>query len=231
MNILTIDLIFTITILTSLVIVLLVFYTNQQTKLRDYLSQKKKLEEELHAFKLQSPHQGLLSTIDSALGQTSNQIIEETRLFREKAEGLLKKQLSSYSIQENEAAAKISQDYLREYQQALTVVKKNNIKIIQTILNTIKSDAQNSIQDFKDIIEKETLKSQKIVEEKIEREYEDLRKELDVYKQKRLSQIDNSIYEILEQVSKEVLGKALRLSEQETLILEALRNAKEDGVL
>ena len=119
---------------------------------------------------------------------------------------------------------------MADYKNTLETLKINNLKLLQSIINDIKTQAQTNVEDFKEILEKETVKSQQLVGEKIDEEYQTLHKELEIYKAKRLKQIDDSVYEILQNVSKKVLGKSIKLNDQEELVLDSLAEAKKEGL-
>jgi hypothetical protein len=50
------------------------------------------------------------------------------------------------------------------------------------------------------------------------------------YKNQELQKVESGIYELLENVSKLVLGKALSLSGHEELIEKSLKEAKKEGI-
>ncbi len=45
-----------------------------------------------------------------------------------------------------------------------------------------------------------------------------------------MKKLEGQIYKILEDVSKMAIGKSIRLADHEQLIIDALENAKKDGI-
>jgi len=125
---------------------------------------------------------------------------------------------------------KASQDFLEEYKKELESLKQKNIEILKNTSKSIEEDTLREVEDFDSIIEKETVASQKIIQEKIEKDYARVQKEVDEYKTQMVNKVDEQIYKILQEVSKLVLGKSLSLAEHEQLIIDALDQAKKDGL-
>lgn len=129
-----------------------------------------------------------------------------------------------------ESLKKVSLEFTNNYQRALDEIKKEHIDMFKNISQDIEKDAMSEISDFKEIIKKESFASQKIVGKKIEEEYQDLEKQLKDYKEKKLAEINDSVYKILSLVSKQVLGKTLSFDQHEELIIKALEEAKAEGL-
>src|SRR3989344_9475922 len=66
---------------------------------------------------------------------------------------------------------KASQDFLEEYKKELESLKQKNIEILKNTSKSIEEDTLREVEDFDSIIEKETVASQKIIQEKIEKHY------------------------------------------------------------
>jgi hypothetical protein len=94
--------------------------------------------------------------------------------------------------------------------------------MLHTILEMLEGGA-----DFKEILEKETLGSQKIVGEKIEGRYQEVRKEIENYRSTELLRVREDIYKIVENAIELAIGKSLDRQTHEDLVMEALREAIE----
>lgn len=158
-------------------------------------------------------------------------IIEDTNVSYELLKKTFEQQLKAASYHSSQKFEGISDEFLKVYQKTLTDLKDNNIKIISNISKDIENSTRLELEDFKETLKKETLDSQKIVEGKIEQGYQMAEKELEDYKAERLKKIEDEIYNIIQNVSKEVLGKTLSLQEHEQLVIEALEKAKKEGKL
>lgn len=127
-------------------------------------------------------------------------IEKAAKMNQEKFAQQLDERTEKVVVKHSQQLAKVSEATLQRYQQALN----QNINKSINILKSISKD-----------IEKGALKA-------MEAEVEDYRRE-------RLKKVEEQIYEIISNLSQEVLGKSLSLREHEKLIFEALKKAKKQG--
>src|SRR3989344_1265443 len=137
------------------------------------------------------------------------------------------KRIASLQIKEFEKA---TSDFMKLYTQVLQDLKLKNIEVFQSNSKNIEVNTIEEIKNFKQSKESLTVSSQKLVQKKIGSDYLTAKKEIQNYKETTLKKIDQEIYELLEKVSKLVLGKALSLSEHEDLIQKSLEKAKKEGI-
>src|SRR3989338_742124 len=112
----------------------------------------------------------------------------------------------------------------------LESLKQKNIDIVKNVSKDIEEDTVKDVEDFDNILQKETFAAQKIVEDKLEKEYSNVQQNRQDYKNEMLKKAEEEIYKILETVSKLTLGKSIPLADHEQLIIEALEKAKKDGI-
>src|SRR3989338_10710321 len=86
---------------------------------------------------------------------------------------------------------------------------KENVNLFKNISKDIQEKAGSEIKDFRDILEKETLESQKIVGEKIESRYQEVQKEIENYRSTELLKVREDIYKIVENTIELAIGKSL----------------------
>ncbi len=153
-------------------------------------------------------------------------IISEANVSQDLLKKAFEEELKKVSLDQGKEIKTISEELLKVYQKELTDLKQNNIKIISNISKDIESSTRAELEDFKEILKKETFASQKIVEGKIEQDYQIVEKKLQAYEAERIKKIEDHIYNIIQNVSKEVLGKTLSLQEHEQLVIDALEKAK-----
>lgn len=137
------------------------------------------------------------------------------------------KRIASLQIKEFEKA---TSDFLKLYTQVLQDLKSKNIEVFQNVSKDIETNTTGEIKNFISSMEELTVSSEKLVKKKIDTDYLTVKKEIESYKAEELKKIDQEIYELLEKVSKLVLGKALSLSEHEDLIEKSLEKAKKEGM-
>lgn len=134
------------------------------------------------------------------------------------------------SKEQKEALSHASSELLDGFRKSIQELQQETINTVRNISKGIEEGVVSEMKDFKEVLQKETVDSQKIVEQKIEEEYKAAQTDVDSYKKEQLKKIDTSIYDILQLVAKEVLGKSLSLGEHEALVTEALEKAKTEGV-
>jgi len=163
--------------------------------------------------------------------QKAAKIIADAHLVDDNAQNEVQEQLKTLSLNKIKDFEKTSTDLFRVYKQELEDLKLNTLKIVNNITKDIENDTIKELKDFKEILKKETYASQKIVEQKIEQQYAETEKEIEAYKEDRIKKVEDEIYNILQNVSKLVLGKAISLQDHEQLVIDALNKIKEEKVL
>src|SRR3989344_5741963 len=146
-------------------------------------------------------------------------IIQKANLFVNVKNYDFNKELKSVTQKELKAFEKTTLDFIKVYENVLNDLKTRNVEIFQNISNNIETSTLGEIKKFNSVIEQETISSQKM-----------LAKDIDAYRQDRLRIVDERIFEILEKVSKLVLGKAISPSDQEALIIDSLEKAKKEAI-
>lgn len=209
-------------------LVVIVFYLSRVTKtlhanlnMKDEASQK-------NAELLDTVRIKAVKIIDDANSQAVD-IISKVTLSTDVASENFKEDLSRTSSAQIKEFEKATSDFTRIYSQILQDLKTKNIEVFQNVSKDIEVNTMEEIRNFKESMQKLTSLSQKEVKKKIDIDYEVSKKEIENYKKEELQKIDSKIYELLEKMSKLVLGKALSLSEHEDLIEKSLEKAKKEG--
>ena len=87
------------------------------------------------------------------------------------------------------------------------------------------------VEEFKDVLEKETLGSEELVRQKVNEKYQKIEQELEEYKRIQFEKLDESIYRVLAKITKEIVGEAVSLEGQQELVMRVLEEAKKEGSL
>lgn len=125
---------------------------------------------------------------------------------------------------------KASQDYLIAYKDALrSVTEKSNLMLLN-ISNDIKTDAKSELTIFRSMLREEVVKMNGDIKNDLAEIFKEAQKEADEYKKSKLAELDMQIVKMVEEVTKNVVGKVLSLDEHEKLILKALDEAKKQQV-
>jgi hypothetical protein len=140
-----------------------------------------------------------------------------------------KENLSRVSSAQIKEFEKVTADFAKLYSQILQELKTNNVEVFQNASKEIETNTMVEVKNFKESMQQLTISAQKEVQEKINADYTVAKKEIEDYRKEELQKIDSGIYELLEKISKLVIGKTLSLSEHEDLIEKSLEKAKKEG--
>lgn len=152
------------------------------------------------------------------ISESKNLTVDSKKVLDDALSELIKTQVTSFQ--------KASEEFLQEYKNELEMLKSNTVQVARNVSKDIEADAVKEVDNYRQILEKETIDSQKIVEQKIEADYEKAQKEVAAHKDEMLKKIDDEIYRLLENVSKEAIGKSIPMAQHEELIISALEKAK-----
>lgn len=216
------DLIIAIFILSISLGAIVISYTKTVRKLHDLYKEKSTAQKEM----LKKSDHILEEAREKAL-----KIVSDANLFDDSTKKMFDQELKMIQEGQVKTLEKLSYDLLNVYQKELTDLKENNIKLMSNISKDIENSVIAELKDFREILKKETYDSQKIVETKIEETYKATQKEIEDYKTERLKKVEGQIFEIIQNVSREVLGKTLSRDEHEQLVMDALEKAKKEGAL
>lgn len=226
------ELVVTIFILALTIIMLIVYFSRLTKKfqLQRVENESKKNEiDQKNSYLLDTTRQKTIRIIDEANNKALD-IIQQAHLFAATTNDNFNEGLKAVTERQLKGFEKATSDYIKIYQSVLDDLKSKNIEIFQNISNNIEISTLGEIKKFKVVIEQATISSQKMLKKKIDHEYSLAKKDIDSYKQNELNMINERIYEILEKVSKLVLGQVIELSQHEELIIDSLEKAKKEAI-
>jgi len=165
--------------------------------------------------------------IEKNIGEFKNE-------FQKTSEEIIKSYKSQFESGNQEI-----QRVLSEFSQQITKETSNLSKFTLDTQNKISEEAKNKILELNQAAEKEFIKIQETnlkvstqisqsIRETLTKKVQETEKEIDNYKKERFEEIDRKIYQMLGEVAKKTLGKAIDLSTHEKLVIEALEKAKKE---
>lgn len=92
-------------------------------------------------------------------------------------------------------------------------------------------EAEGVAEKFRKDLQHEVIASQKKADARAEEAFQVVKNELETYKQQKMKSLDAQIQEMVGRVFQEVLGKSLTGADHTQLVLQALEDAKSEGVL
>ena len=211
----------TIATISIVLVVLVSSYVKMLSKYNSAIKQEERLKSQTHKEEIK---------ILEDARQKAAKIVGNATIIDEKEKSQVEEEFKRLETNEVKEFQSATENLFTTYKEQLYNLKNNTISIAQGIVKDIENDIIKELKDFKDILKKETYESQKIVEQKIEQDYQTAKKEVQYYKQEQIKKINNEIYKILQNVSMLVLRKTIPLEDHEQLILDALNKAKEEKV-
>jgi hypothetical protein len=107
-----------------------------------------------------------------------------------------------------------------------------NYKIsLQNVSNQITEEVKGEAEDYKKVLEMETVGAEKAAAEKLKQEYAKVDKEAADYRERKFKQVEETAAEVLQDVGKKVFNRELDFSDQTEMIIEALEKAKNQNVI
>jgi hypothetical protein len=123
------------------------------------------------------------------------------------------------------------QDLSEELQKASQQQIENYKQTLQNISKAIEEDAKNEVDDFKKLLETEAVGAQKSMTTRVEGEYVKANQTVEEYKKRRLAEVDQNIFEILRDVSKDIIPMGMSFEQHSELVKAALEEAKRQHVI
>jgi len=153
---------------------------------------------------------------------------------REKAEELVRgaRDKATEIIGEAKVDAGKWQEILdQELNKSLQEELVNYKNSIQSVSKQINEEVKSGVDDFKKVLEMETVGAEKAAAEKLKQEYAKVDKEAAEYRTQKFQKIEEEAADILQEVGKKVFNKVLDFNDQADLIIEALEKAKNQNVI
>jgi flagellar biosynthesis/type III secretory pathway protein FliH len=103
-------------------------------------------------------------------------------------------------------------------------------KLSQKMDSAIAAVANEEVDNFKDALRQETVEVEKLVGEKVAQRYDAVSREIEDYRQKKLTEVEDKIVTLLEAVGQKVFGRSIPVDQHLELVRKSLEEAKRDGM-
>jgi len=123
------------------------------------------------------------------------------------------------------------QSEVKNFQKAVSKEATESVKVLGGISKDVQKEVKEGLEDLKQTILNETIESQKVIDKKVEEEYSEIEKEIASYKQKKLTEVDGIIGDVISNIASEVFHKSFSVKEHQDLIVAILKSEKEKGSL
>lgn len=126
---------------------------------------------------------------------------------------------------------RVSQIYAKAYEQALSNMQQDSLKMFANIPQDIKLFVVKALDDFRVTLASEVARAQTQTLSALAASIKGAQAEIEKYKAERMHQVDESAVKLISEVTRKVLGKSISLDEHEKLVMRALEEAKRQGIL
>ncbi len=176
---------------------------------------------------LDNAHKEAIQVIASA-HEKAKEILASTTNFSDESKTYLASEINKLMVKQEQLVAQKADEIMRSYDGLLKNLEKDSNTILTQIAKELEKKALTEVEDFQKSLEMETIHAQDIVKQKLEERYKNLDKDIEAYRDTKLKKIDENIYQLLNQIIKDVLGKSITLETHKELVLRALNEAKQD---
>jgi cell division septum initiation protein DivIVA len=153
--------------------------------------------------------------------QANNDEIQ--KLFHQKIDEVASEQAAEFG--------KVTGELTESWKGQLKKISDDDINTIKSVSDTIEKAALAEMEEFKNILAKRTVELEGSVEQKVSDAYGAMLERVRESELKRLAKVDQKIVDVLQDVSRSVLGKTLPLGDHEKLVYESLEKAKKEKIL
>ncbi len=160
----------------------------------------------------------------------AEQILSQADLLKKDMNMDVRKQLEALTKKQKETLTESSGRLLQEFQQLVKDLTNEDINIYKDVTKDIERVTIEEVKSFEERLHNETIGQEKIVDQKIEEAFEKTKQEIENYKKEKLASVDSEVESILQEVTKEVLGKRLSFQDHQDIIKAALEKAKQEIV-
>ncbi len=149
--------------------------------------------------------------LEDATGE-ADQIIKNAQYSTEESQKIVADALQKMVADIHQDAVASAQNFTATYQGSLRQLSDQSISDFQGVASTLKSDLELQISQFHNSL------------------LPALQKELEDYKQARLTHIESSINLIIQKVAQQVLNKSISLPDHTKLVVDSMEKAKKEGM-
>src|SRR3990172_9704311 len=179
---------------------------------------RKELNEKIEA-RIAEADQESKKILQSAYDK-SKEIISSSQLFDKQEQDKISDML-----------ARVTNEEIRQYSSVLQKVGKVSVDELSGVVADIKKEVTPNLGKIEGMIEAEIKGASIETKRAIQSAYTIVEKELADYKKEMFAEVDKLVLGVVKELSHKILGKTLLTREQEDLIIDALKEAKEEHII
>jgi F0F1-type ATP synthase membrane subunit b/b' len=125
----------------------------------------------------------------------------------------------------------LSQKQVEVSNQVIGRVRDETVQLLQRLVEELKQHTAGEMHGFSSKLNQEFEAARQAAQQTIDTAYGAATKEVEAYKVKRLEQIKRQMTILVREIVEKVLSKSVDQRQHEQLVLEAVEEAKKDGIL
>lgn len=162
---------------------------------------------------------------------TSQKNIKGSETLQIEMEKVLKSGIDQNLAQTRQVVQKATQDIIYAYQKQFEVMSKDIESAGSSSHQQIMEATNQRITQLSQGVQAELTAVRKLAEAQMAKELTAVQESIRDYRITKIKELDDTVYQVLAQVAKKTIGRAIDLSSHEKLVMEALEKAKKEKMV
>lgn len=128
------------------------------------------------------------------------------------------------------ALEEVSRVNTENFKKTLSDAKDDITTVLAKVSTDLATSAMTEVATFRGSLQKDLISSQAALSAAVNEGYKKIEEEMGSYKRVRLNQVDETIFEILREVTQKIIGRVVSFEEHEELVKKSLEEAKRQNV-
>ena len=128
------------------------------------------------------------------------------------------------------ALEEVSRVNTENFRKTLSDAKDDIATVLAKVSTDLAANALTEVATFRGSLQKDLISSQAALSSAVNEGYKKIEEEMSKYRQVRLNQVDETIFEILREVTQKIIGRVVSFEEHEELVKKSLEEAKRQNI-
>jgi F0F1-type ATP synthase membrane subunit b/b' len=187
-----------------------------QSKIRDQTSEI-----------LKDAHEKRLRIIQEAT-ERAHSIIKDTEGFRFDTQKQFAADLQDFKKRQEDLVVLRSEEISKLFDGFIASLQQSAEKQFGAATKNMEKQAVGEMEDFRKEIESERLFVKKQMSERLDEEYKKAQKNIEDYRAEQIKKLDKQVFDIVNTLTREVVGRSLSMQDHQDLVQKALVQMKTD---
>lgn len=128
------------------------------------------------------------------------------------------------------ALEEVSRVNTENFRKTLSDAKDDIATVLAKVSTDLAANALTEVATFRGSLQKDLTSTQAALSAAVNEGYKKIEEEMSKYRQVRLNQVDETIFEILREVTQKIIGRVVSFEEHEELVKKSLEEAKRQNI-